>query len=230
LKGNIIVSSLIARGGYPVLLTVFAIALLFVAAGFLANGQTGFFFKICSTVCFLFLLFSFYFFRDPVRKTNTDPNIIICPADGLIIDIRETNESLYFNSAAKRVSIFMSVFNVHVNRSPVDGEIKYMKYNKGKFISAFKEKASEDNENLFVGIEEKRNKEKIGVKFIAGLIARRIMFYKKINDELTQGERINLIRFGSRVDLFCPLDTEILVKNGDKVKAGETIMGRFSSK
>ena len=178
----------------------------------------------------LFLLFSFYFFRDPVRETNTDPNIIICPADGLIIDIRETNEPLYFNSAAKRVSIFMSVFNVHVNRSPVDGKIKFMKYNKGKFISAFKEKASEDNENLFIGIEEKRKKEKIGVKFIAGLIARRIMFYKKMDDELSQGERINLIRFGSRVDLFCPLDTEILVKNGDKVKAGETIMGRFSSK
>ena len=223
-------SSLIARGGYPVLLTVFAIALLFVAAGFLANGQTGFFLKICATVCFLFLLFSFYFFRDPVRETNTDPNIIICPADGLIIDIRVTNEPLYFNSAAKRVSIFMSVFNVHVNRSPVDGKIKFMKYNKGKFISAFKEKASEDNENLFIGIEEKRRKEKIGVKFIAGLIARRIMFYNKMDDELSQGERINLIRFGSRVDLFLPLDTEILVKNGDKVKAGETIMGRFSSK
>ncbi len=223
-------SSLIARGGYPVLMTVFAIALLFFAAGFFANGQTGFFFKICSAFCFLFLVFSFYFFRDPVRQTNTDPNIIICPADGLIIDIRETTEPLYFNSAAKRVSIFMSVFNVHVNRSPVDGKIKFMKYNKGKFISAFKEKASEDNENLFVGIEENRGGNKIGVKFIAGLIARRIMFYKKMDDELSQGERINLIRFGSRVDLFCPLDTEILVKNGDKVKAGETIMGRFSSK
>ena len=142
-------SSLIARGGYPVLLTVFAIALLFFAAGFLANGPTGFFFKICSTVCFLLLLFSFYFLRDPERGTKTDPNIIICPADGLIIDIRETTELLYFNSAAKRVSIFMSVFNVHVNRSPVDGKIKFMKYNKGKFISAFKEKASEDNEKPF---------------------------------------------------------------------------------
>jgi len=224
------VSSLIARGGYPVLMTVFAIALLFFAAGFFANGQTGFFFKICSAFCFLFLVFSFYFFRNPERETNTDPGIIICPADGLIIDIRETTEPLYFNSAAKRVSIFMSVFNVHVNRSPVDGKIKFMKYNEGKFISAFKEKASEDNENLFVGIEENRVKKKIGVKFIAGLIARRIMFYKKMDDELSRGERINLIRFGSRVDLFCPLDTEILVKKGDKVKAGETIMGRFSSK
>jgi phosphatidylserine decarboxylase len=230
LKGNIIVSSLIARGGYPVLLTVLAIALLFFAAGFFANGQTGFYFKICSAVCFLFLIFSFYFFRDPERGIKADPNLIICPADGLIIDIRETTEPLYFNSTAKRVSIFMSVFNVHVNRSPVDGKIKFMKYNKGKFISAFKEKASEDNENLFIGIEEKRRKEKIGVKFIAGLIARRIMFYNKMDDELSQGERINLIRFGSRVDLFLPLDTEILVKNGDKVKAGETIMGRFSSK
>ena len=223
-------SSLIARGGYPVLLTVFIIALLFFAAGFLANGQTGFFLKIGFTVCFLLLLFSLYFFRDPERRTKADPNMIICPADGLIIDIRETSEPLYFNSATKRVSIFMSVFNVHVNRSPVDGKIKFMKYNKGKFISAFKEKASEDNENLFVGLEENRGKKKIGVKFIAGLIARRIMFYKKINDELFQGERINLIRFGSRVDLFCPLDTEILVNNGDKVKAGETIMGKLSFK
>ncbi len=220
-------TSLIARGGYPVLLIIFITALIFLAASLLIKGQTGFFLKICSAISILFLLFSFYFFRDPEREIPKDPELLICPADGLIIDIRETPEPLYFNATAKRVSIFMSVFNVHVNRSPVNGTIKYMKYNKGKFISAFKEKASEDNENLFIGIECSRKKEKIGVKFIAGLIARRIMFYKKMNDELLKGERINLIRFGSRVDIFCPLDTEILVKNGDKVKAGETVLGRF---
>jgi len=221
------VSSLIARGGYPVLLTIFIIALIFLAAALLVKGQTGYFLKICSFVSLLLLLFSFYFFRDPERQTPKDPDLLICPADGLIIDIRETLEPLYLNATVKRVSIFMSVFNVHVNRSPIDGAIKYMKYNKGKFISAFKEKASEDNENLFIGIECGRNKEKIGVKFIAGLIARRIMFYKKMDDRIMQGERINLIRFGSRVDIFCPLDTEIRVKNGDRVKAGETILGRL---
>jgi len=221
------VSSLIARGGYPVLLAIFIIALIFLAASLLVKGQTGYLLKICSFVSLLLLLFSFYFFRDPERQPPKDPDLLICPADGLIIDIRETLEPLYLNATVKRVSIFMSVFNVHVNRSPVDGTIKYMKYNKGKFISAFKEKASEDNENLFIGIECSRKKEKIGVKFIAGLIARRIMFYKKRGDQIMKGERINLIRFGSRVDIFCPLDTEIRVKNGDKVKAGETVLGRF---
>jgi len=230
MKGNSIVSSIIARGGYPVLLVLFIIALIFLTASFFIKGQLGFTLRICTAISFLFLLFSFYFFRDPERKIETDPDILICPADGLILDIKETFEPLYFNSDTKRVSIFMSVFNVHVNRSPVDGSVKYIKYNKGKFISAFKEKASEDNENLFIGIEENRKKQKIGVKFIAGLIARRIMFYKKLDDELLKGERINLIRFGSRVDLFCPLDTEILVKKGDKVKAGETIMGRLNFK
>ena len=223
-------SSLIARGGYPVLLVIFIIALICLATALIIKGQIGSFLKICSIVSFLLLFFSFYFFRDPERKTKLDPDTIICPADGLIIDIREIFEPHYFNTPVKRVSIFMSVFNVHVNRAPVDGTIDYIKYNKGKFISAFKEKASEDNENLFIGITEKRRKQKIGVRLIAGLIARRIIFYKELNADIAQGERINLIRFGSRVDVFCPLDTEIRVKKGDKVKAGETLLGKLSVK
>ena len=121
----------------------------------------------------------------------------------------------------------MSIFNVHVNRAPADGRIEYIKYNPGKFVAAFNEKASEDNENLFIGIDCTEKSEKIAVRFIAGLIARRIVFYKKLHDDIKQGDRINLIRFGSRVDLFCPPDSQIKVKIGDRVSAGETLMAFF---
>jgi len=156
-----------------------------------------------------------------------DANALISPADGTVIDIKTVTEDRYLQAPAQRISIFMSVFNVHVNRTPLSGTIEYIQYNPGKFINAFKEKASEDNENLLIGIRAQEGGVKIAVKFIAGLIARRIVFYKKKDDRVEQGERINIIRFGSRVDLFCPPGSEILVKSGQKVTAGITVMARL---
>lgn len=217
-------TSLIAREGYPIIGAVACIALVLLVCSYLAGTQLGTVLRILALISFLFALFSIYFFRDPERAGDYSPNVLIAPADGTIIDIRETPEPLYLNGTAKRVSIFMSVFNVHVNRAPVNGTIEFLKYNQGKFISAFKDKASDENESMFAGIQCTDRPDKIAVKFIAGLIARRIVFYKKLSDQIRQGERINMIRFGSRVDVYCPVTAAVKVKNGDTVTAGVTVI------
>jgi phosphatidylserine decarboxylase len=213
-----------AREGYPIIFAILCVAVLFLIFSFPVKGQFKFVFEILSLLSFLFLLFTIFFFRDPDRKTDLDPKALISPADGTVIDIKKMDEPQYLKSSSIRISIFMSVFNVHVNRSPLSGCVEFLNYNQGKFISAFKDKASEENESLFVGIKGDNDIGKIAVKFIAGLIARRIVFYKNLNDNIKQGERINIIRFGSRVDLYCPTGTEIMVKKGDKVTAGNTVM------
>ncbi len=221
---------IIAREGYPIIFTVCAIVLVCLAGARLTRGFPAVSLTILTVIGFLFLLFCLYFFRDPERTIVRDENVLISPADGTVIDVKNVTEDCYLKAPAQRISIFMSVFNVHVNRTPLTGTIDYIQYNPGKFINAFKEKASEDNQNLLIGIHSEENGLKIAVRFIAGLIARRIVFYKKKDDIVGQGERINIIRFGSRVDLFCPLDSEILVKHGQKVTAGITVMARLKTK
>ena len=221
---------LIAREGYPIIYTVCAVVLLCLTGAWLTRGVPSVCLTVLTIIGFLFLLFCLYFFRDPERTTVQNEQLLISPADGTVIDVKNITETCYLQAPAQRISIFMSVFNVHVNRTPLTGTIDFVQYNPGKFINAFKEKASEDNENLLIGIRSKEGDLKIAVRFIAGLIARRIVFYKKKDDLVTQGERINIIRFGSRVDLFCPPDSEILVKNGQKVTAGITVMARLKAK
>ncbi len=221
--------SFIAREGYSIIMTVLAVAAALLFFSFITDARFAFPLQILASAVFLFFVFTLFFFRDPERKTGLNPSALIAPADGTIIAVKEMNEPRYLKGGSTRISIFMSVFNVHVNRSPINGLIELVHYNPGKFISAFKEKASEDNESLLVGIQGQESYKKIAVKFIAGLIARRIVFYKKLNDTISQGERINLIRFGSRVDLYCPRGTEIKVKNGDKVTAGETVIALFKN-
>jgi phosphatidylserine decarboxylase len=221
---------LIAREGYPIIYTVCAAVLVCLAGALLTRGVSSVCLTVLTVLGFLFLMFCLYFFRDPERAVTRDEHALIAPADGTVIDVKTITEDCYLQAPAQRISIFMSVFNVHVNRTPLTGTIDYIKYNPGKFINAFKEKASEDNENLLIGIHSKENNVKIAVRFIAGLIARRIVFYKKKDDCVEQGERINIIRFGSRVDLFCPTDSEILVTKGQKVTAGITVMARLKTK
>jgi len=221
---------ILAREGYPIIYTVCAVVLVFLTGGWLTRGIPSVCLYTLTILGFLLLLFCLYFFRDPERTTVKDEQTLIAPADGTVINITNITEDCYLHAPAQRISIFMSVFNVHVNRTPLSGTIDYIQYNPGKFINAFKEKASEDNENLLIGIYSKQGNVKIAVRFIAGLIARRIVFYKKKDDIVEQGERINIIRFGSRVDLFCPPDSEILVKNGQKVTAGITAMARLKTK
>jgi phosphatidylserine decarboxylase len=171
-------------------------------------------------------LFVLWFFRNPERKIPEDPQFVLSPADGRVLKIEEIDGNDMLQGRCKKISIFMSVFNVHVNRMPCTGRVKDIRYRKGKFFSANLDKASELNESNAVLIETDDKKEILTIQ-IAGLIARRIVCWIKEGMEATRGERFGLIRFGSRLEVFLPLETEVLVKRGDKVRAGETRIGCF---
>lgn len=167
------------------------------------------------------------FFRDPARSIpgNNRDDIVLSPADGRIILI-DNAENGSPPSSGRRVSIFMSPFNVHVNRAPVNGVIETVDYNPGFFRSAFKPAASAENESTYVTLKTPHGK--VSMKLIAGFLARRIVFHPRAGDFLRAGERVGMIKFGSRVDLVIPENTRLRVKRGDKVIAGETIIGVLS--
>lgn len=166
-----------------------------------------------------------YFFRDPERTGERGSQIVVAPADGKLILITEIDEPNFVGAKALRLSIFMNVFNVHVNRYPVDGTVEYVHYNKGKFLNAAAEKSSLENEQSSVGIQS--GPYRILVRQIAGLIARRIVTYSKIGDHAVQGERMGIIRFGSRVDIFIPTDSKLRVKLGTLTTAGTTVLAEL---
>jgi phosphatidylserine decarboxylase len=178
-----------------------------------------------------------YFFRDPERLGERGPSLVVAPADGKLIMITEVDEPSFVKGRAIRLSIFMNVFNVHVNRYPVDGTVGYVHYNKGKFFNAAAEKSSLENEQMSVGIETAPadpsrsprvgDTHKILVRQIAGLIARRIVTYSKVGERVRQGDRMGIIRFGSRVDLFLPLGSTIRAKLGDATTAGVSVLGEL---
>ncbi|MBI4379123.1 MAG: phosphatidylserine decarboxylase family protein [Nitrospinae bacterium] len=183
---------------------------------------------IISIVLSTLTIFVISFFRDPEREISDDKGVVVSPADGKVVRIQDVkNDSLYGGDAVC-ISIFLSIFNVHVNRIPCDGSIKKVVYNSGKFLPAFDDKASLLNEQNSVLIESEGGA-KIIVKQIAGIIARRIMCWVKEGDEVEKGMRYGLIRFGSRVDIFLPPDAEISVKIGDKVKGGINIIGKLKT-
>ncbi|MDO9515101.1 MAG: phosphatidylserine decarboxylase family protein [Syntrophales bacterium] len=169
-------------------------------------------------------LFGLWFFRNPDRATPEDEKAIISPADGRVIKIEEVDEEEMLKGRARKVSIFMSVFNVHVNRAPCAGVVKEIAYRKGRFFSANLDKASALNERNSVLIETADGNRILTIQ-IAGLIARRIVCWVKEGMGLEKGERFGLIKFGSRLEVFMPLDATIPVKVGDKVRAGETRIG-----
>jgi phosphatidylserine decarboxylase len=172
------------------------------------------------------------FFRDPIRTTPTDPNLIVAPADGLVTMVKRVTAPIELAGETGltgefiRVSIFMSVFDVHINRSPVAGTVRRVAYVPGKFLNADLDKASEDNERQHF-LVEREDGVRIGFTQIAGLVARRIMSFVKEGDRVEAGERIGLIRFGSRVDVFLPSGTGSQVLLGQRTIAGETILGEF---
>jgi phosphatidylserine decarboxylase len=166
-----------------------------------------------------------YFFRDPERTGERGERLVIAPADGRVVQITEVDEPAFLKEKALRVSIFMNVFNVHVNRYPVSGVVRYVQYNRGKFLNAAAEKSSLENEQMSVGIESGSNR--VLVRQIAGLIARRIVTYSKDGDRVNQGDRMGIIRFGSRVDVFLPTTAESRVKVGDATFAGVTVVAEM---
>lgn len=166
------------------------------------------------------------FFRVPKRKINFSENHILASADGKVVAIEEVDENEFFNSKRIMVSVFMSPFNIHVNWYPIKGKVSYTKYHNGKYLAAYNPKSSTDNERNTIVVEHENGKS-IMMRQIAGVFARRIISYAKSKDEVTQGQEFGIIRFGSRVDFFLPLDTTILVKLGDKVKAQQSVIGTF---
>ncbi len=169
-------------------------------------------------------LFVMWFFRNPNRVTPEDEKAIISPADGRVIKIEEVEEKEMLNEKVRKVSIFMSILNVHVNRAPCSGTVKKISYRKGKFFPANLDKASALNERNSVLIETVDGRQILTIQ-IAGIIARRIVCWTKKGMQIQKGERFGLIKFGSRLEVFMPLDTTISVKTGDRVRAGETRIG-----
>lgn len=169
-------------------------------------------------------LFCIWFFRDPRRSVPQTEGALVSPADGKVVDISRTEEGRFLNKPAIKISIFLNVFNVHINRVPVAGKVIGVFYNAGRFFAANVPKASLENEQNAVVMEMPSGKRVVCIQ-IAGLIARRIVCWIKEGSVLNRGERFGLIRFGSRVDLFLPIETEIRVSMGQKVRGGETILG-----
>lgn len=167
------------------------------------------------------------FFRDPERIAPQGEGLIVAPADGKVVSIADVAGEREFPEAVKRISVFLSPLDVHINRSPIDGVVEEVNYRKGAYLAAYKEEASKQNEQNAVKIVD-RNKRSIGVVQIAGVLARRIVCRVKVGDELACGERFGLIMFGSRTDIYLPAQCRVEVAEGQRVKGGETVVGRIS--
>lgn len=218
----------IHKEGWKIVLTTFFIVLAI-------NLITKFLFQAGTTVSwivfaitFSFFCFVTYFFRNPKRDIMTDDNKIICPADGKVVVIEEVYEPEYFEDKRLQISVFMSPTNVHVNRAPISGEVKYSKYHDGKYLVAWHPKSSTENERTSIVIDN--GSVDVLVRQIAGKVARRIVYYLEKGDNIEQGADFGFIKFGSRVDMFLPLDTNINVVLGQKVKGGITIIGELADK
>lgn len=214
-----------AREGYPFIGIAMAVAGAAFAFALMRRSWTLWLLALVMTVIALWVA---YFFRDPERIGERGSHLVVAPADGKLIMITEVDEPAFIGGRATRLSIFMNVFNVHVNRYPVDGVVKYVHYNKGKFLNAAAEKSSLENEQSSVGVESGPNR--ILVRQIAGLIARRIVTYSRAGDQVKQGDRMGIIRFGSRVDVFIPTDAKLRVQLGALTTAGTTVLAELSSR
>jgi phosphatidylserine decarboxylase len=169
-------------------------------------------------------LFIFYFFRDPDRTIPTDPDVVVSPADGHVVEIVDEP---FASVPGKRVTIFLAVWDVHIQRAPVAGTITKVEYRPGKFLAAFRARASEENEQNVIYMDT--TKGRLVFKQIAGAIARRVICWKQPGERVAIGDRVGLIRFGSRVDVWLPAESQVLAQRGQKVKGGESILARWNS-
>lgn len=206
----------IAREGFPFI----GIALICMFVLWMSGFGVG------AGIAFFVAVFIAYFFRNPERKISEDPSAVVSPADGRIIKIESGVNAPHTETRSIRVSIFMSVLNVHINRFPVSARVKKIVYNAGKFFVASLDKASEQNERNAIVMEDDKGREFVMVQ-IAGLIARRIVCYVREGDYIPRGSRFGLIRFGSRVDLYLPENSQVIAKIGDRVFGGESILAKL---
>lgn len=200
---------------------------------FVANALVHYFIPDATWIVWLTYVLSFLlfvtilqFFRSPRRHITTDENLILCPADGKVVVIEEVEEMEYFQNKRIQVSIFMSPVNVHINRNPVSGLVTFFRYHPGKYLVAWHPKSSTLNERTTIAVRTEQGKEVL-FRQIAGAMARRIVWYVEKGASVQQGNEFGFIKFGSRVDVFLPLDAKVNVKIGDKVSGGLTVLGRF---
>ena len=217
-----------ARAARRMILWTFVALAAMVAMGVLATFIGPVFTLVSAGLFFLwvpFVLFTLYFFRDPDPRVPVGGGLVVSPGHGKVDVIDTLNEPRFMGGECRRVSIFLSVFDVHVQNAPVSGKITFFKYTEGKFLNAMKTESAAHNENILLGIESTDPAyAKVGVRLITGLIARRLVPWVEEGEELARGQRISLIQFGSRVDVYLPLSATIKVKLGDRAVGGETVL------
>ena len=209
--------------GYSTLAVIAVITFILICLSFFT--QNNYLKALLVVIPALLLIFSMNFFRDPDRTAPSRDDVVVSPADGKVLFVKDVEENKFIKGKAKQVSIFMSPLNVHVNRIPVDGKVEYLHYFEGKYIAAFEDKASEVNERAEFGISGKYGK--VYFTQVAGFIARRIVYEISKGDSVKIGERFGMIKFGSRVDVIVPENCNVKVRKDDEVKAGETILFEF---
>jgi phosphatidylserine decarboxylase len=213
-----------AREGYVFIGAAAIIAIAAFATALALRSWTLWLVAFCLAILALWVP---YFFRDPERTGDRGDRVVIAPADGRLQAIAQVDEPTFVHGQALRISIFMNVFDVHVNRYPISGTVVYRHYNPGKFLNAAMEKASLENEQSSIGIESTGGRYRLLVRQIAGLIARRIVTYGAVGDQVEQGARLGIIRFGSRVDVFIPATSAVKVRKGQTIIAGTTVLAEL---
>ena len=216
---------MIAREGWTFIIVGLVLTVILIYAAVRWDNWPTF---ALSLVFAILTVFTTFFFRDPDRTVPTAPNLLVAPADGKIVAIDTLDTHPYIGGKTLQVSIFLSIFDVHVNRVPIAGTVDYVKYNPGKFFAAFEDKASLLNEQTEIGLTTNDGR-RVVFKQIAGLIARRIVCTLKEGESVETGQRCGIIRFGSRTDLLVPVDSRLDVKMGDRVKGGKTVIGALSN-
>jgi phosphatidylserine decarboxylase len=213
------------------LLITLVLVLLVPVAGFVAT-VVGVSIMVLSAmlfaVWFVFALFTLYFFRDPTPRVPAGANLVVSPAHGKVDVIDTVREPQFMGGECQRVSMFLSVFDVHVQHAPVGGKVAFFKYTEGQFLNAMKTESALHNENVLIGIEVSQPRgARVGFRLIAGVLARRIVPWVAPGDEVARGERVSLIQFGSRVDVYLPPSAKVQVQLGDRVVGGETVLAVF---
>jgi len=213
------------KEGYAIITTTFTVlALLSVGIWFMPVFSFVKYFLFFGF--FILLSWTIYFFRYPSRPVNKGEDNVLSTADGKVVVIEEVHEDEYFNEKRLMISVFMSPMNVHINWYPFDGEVKYAKYHPGRYFIAYNPKSSEHNERTSVVVENENGKDVL-IRQVAGVMARRVVCYSKKGDVVYQGEEMGMIKFGSRIDFFLPVDVKVNVKMGQKVTAQQTVIAFF---
>jgi len=212
----------IAPEGMPTIIIAVLFFIIALIVWLITKNQILAYLTLAFAVVALFMMF---FFRDPARQGEYLPGQLISPADGKVVIVRETEDAFLHKQKVLQVSVFLSPMDVHINWIPISGQVIYQQYHPGKFFPAFEDKASLANEQMHLGIETPYGK--ILMKQIAGILARRVVCYPRLGDEVAAGQRMGLMKFGSRIDLLLPLGTKVNVKVGDRVKGGVTIIGEI---